>query len=88
MHVYIYIHIALYSVFTVPRDATLEEIEEAVMEEYGASLHKALRGKGTEQKYMQHLVESVMPHLVPADAIQSKLVNSSYLYEDQHACKQ
>jgi len=58
--------------FTVPKNAAMKEIETAVIEEYGASLHKALRGKGTEQKYMQHLVESVMPHLVPADAIQSK----------------
>ena len=55
-----------------PKGATLEEIEAAVIQEYGGSLHKAIRGEGTEQQYMQHLLECVMPHLIPADAVQSK----------------
>ena len=50
----------------------MEEIEAAVIMEYGGSLHKAIRGQGTEQQYMQHLLECVMPHLIPADAVQSK----------------
>ena len=48
------------------------EIEAAVIKEYGGSLHRAIRGYGTEQQYMQHLLECVMPHLIPADAVQSK----------------
>lgn len=56
----------------VPKEATMEEIETAVIKEYGGSLHKAIRGEGTEQQYMQHLLQSVMPYLIPADAIQSK----------------
>jgi len=50
----------------------MKEIEDAVIKEYGGSLHKAIRGKGSEQQYMQHLLECVMPHLIPADAMQSK----------------
>lgn len=50
----------------------MEEIEDAVIKEYGGSLHKAIRGEGTEQQYMQHLLECVMPHLIPADTVQSK----------------
>ncbi|XP_065899020.1 sorting nexin-14-like isoform X2 [Dysidea avara] len=69
-----HLHVYLSAREKVPKNATVEEIETAVIEEYGVSLHKALRGRGTEQKYMQHLVESVMPHLLPPDAIQSKLI--------------
>lgn len=58
--------------YVAPKGATLEEVEAAVIKEYGGSLHKAIRGEGTEQQYMQHLLECVMPHLIPADAVQSK----------------
>ena len=56
----------------------MEEIEVAVIKEYGGSLHKAIRGKATEQQYMQHLLECVMPYLIPADAVQSKWVMQSW----------
>lgn len=58
--------------YIVPKRATMEEIEAAVIKEYGGSFHKAVRGEGTEQQYMQHLLECVMPYLIPADAVQSK----------------
>ena len=60
------------NIFVVPKRATMGEIEAAVIKEYGGSLHRAIRGEGTEQQYMQNLLERMMPHLIPADAVQSK----------------
>ena len=57
---------------TVPDDASLEDIQKAVLTQYGSHTHKAMRGSTADLSYVRHLVSAVAPFLVSSDHANSK----------------
>lgn len=46
----------------------VESLQQAALEEYGSSLHVALRSRMDELQYLRKLTEALFPYLMPPKA--------------------
>lgn len=60
---------------TVPLDASIAQIEAAVLQEYGSHLHTAMRGPTGNSRYFRQLTKTLIPLLLP-----EQVLHSRYMY--------
>lgn len=60
---------------TVPLDASIAQIEAAVLQEYGSHLHTAMRGPTGNSRYFRQLTKTLIPLLLPEQVLQSRYVH-------------
>ena len=66
--------LALPSRAAVPANADTMAVQEAILRHYGNKRHVALGGATGNVRYFRHLCESLLPFLLPEDAMKSKYV--------------
>ncbi|XP_064382621.1 sorting nexin-14-like [Halichondria panicea] len=60
----------------LPLDASIAQIEAAVLQEYGSHLHTAMRGPTGNSRYFRQLTKTLIPLLLPEQVLHSRMMSS------------